>query len=104
MELCLVPAGPFQMGPGPNKGEEEYEHTLPYDYRIGRYPVTVGQFKEFVAASGFESLTRSPKGLEMSRWPGWVGPRPWSFAAGLRPSGGRQGDPVRLDGEPAVGA
>ncbi|HYH47376.1 MAG TPA: SUMF1/EgtB/PvdO family nonheme iron enzyme [Thermoanaerobaculia bacterium] len=54
MELCPVPAGPFRMGPGQNKGEEEYEHTLPYDYRIGRYPVTVGQFKEYVVASGFE--------------------------------------------------
>ncbi len=74
MELCPVPAGPFRMGPGPNEDEEEYEHTLPYDYRIGRYPVTVGQFKEFVVASGFEwDLPESLKGLDNEPvvWVSW---------------------------------
>jgi formylglycine-generating enzyme required for sulfatase activity len=53
MELREVPAGPFRMGPGEDEGDEEYEHTLPYGYKISRYPVTVGQFRQFVEASGF---------------------------------------------------
>ena len=51
IEWCLVPAGPFWMG------EHEGEHlnkSLGYDYWIGRYPVTVAQFKAFVDSSGHE--------------------------------------------------
>jgi formylglycine-generating enzyme required for sulfatase activity len=47
MEFCLVPAGPFR------PGEDNEEHTvdIPYDYFLGRYPVTVAQFQEYVYAS-----------------------------------------------------
>ena len=49
MEFCRVPAGAFRMG------EDNEEHTveIPYDYFLGRYPVTVGQFQEYVQASQF---------------------------------------------------
>jgi Sulfatase-modifying factor enzyme 1/NACHT domain len=55
MAFCTVPAGPFRMGD--DRYEEEkpaHDFNIPYEYRIGRYPVTVAQFRELVEASGFE--------------------------------------------------
>jgi len=57
-ELVEVPAGVFLMGSDKTKdelayGDEEPQHTrtLPA-YRIGKYPVTNGQYAAFVAATG----------------------------------------------------
>ena len=58
MELCAVPAGPFRMGSeadDPDGYDDErpaHDCDLSYEYRIGRYPVTVAQFREYVAATG----------------------------------------------------
>jgi formylglycine-generating enzyme required for sulfatase activity len=54
-----------------------YDCDLPYEYRIGRYPVTVAQFREYVEATGEE-----PGDPDSFRGPGnhpvmWVG---WSEA------------------------
>lgn len=60
MELCLVPQGPFWMGsPDEDKMAFDREKPLhqfevPYDFWIGRYPVTMVQFSTFVEASGYE--------------------------------------------------
>ncbi|MGI9174183.1 MAG: SUMF1/EgtB/PvdO family nonheme iron enzyme [Rhodothermales bacterium] len=58
MGFCHVPAGPFQMG-SPDSDEMAldnekplHEVELPYDYWIGRFPVTVGQFRSYVEATG----------------------------------------------------
>jgi formylglycine-generating enzyme required for sulfatase activity len=55
-----VPSGPFWMGS--RKGKEEWAgelgHTepvdIPYPYYVARYPVTVAQYAEFLAAGGYE--------------------------------------------------
>jgi len=58
MEFRQVPAGPFVMGSGEEDAqvfEDEkprHERDLPYEYQIARYPVTVGQFQEYVEARG----------------------------------------------------
>lgn len=60
MEFRCVPAGPFQMGSraeDPQAWDDEkpcHEYDLPYEYWIGRYPVTVTQFREYLEASGQE--------------------------------------------------
>jgi formylglycine-generating enzyme required for sulfatase activity len=58
MEFCLISAGPFLMG-NTYTDEEAHddempqaEYDIPYDYWIGRYPVTVAQYREYVQASG----------------------------------------------------
>ena len=54
MQFCLVPPGPFTMGSNDGASDEKPEHTLnlPDAYLIGRYPVTVAQWREHLAASG----------------------------------------------------
>ncbi|MFY9824685.1 MAG: SUMF1/EgtB/PvdO family nonheme iron enzyme [Thermoanaerobaculia bacterium] len=55
MEFCLVPAGSFQMGSEAKDSFEdeapEHQVEIPYDYFLGRYPVTVAQFQEYVRAN-----------------------------------------------------
>ncbi|HSG38010.1 MAG TPA: SUMF1/EgtB/PvdO family nonheme iron enzyme, partial [Thermoanaerobaculia bacterium] len=71
MELCTVPAGSFRMGSEDDDPEgnsdERPAHTcdLPYEYRIGRYPVTVAQFREYVEATG-----ELPEASDSLRGPG----------------------------------
>ncbi len=48
-EMIEIPTGPFWMG----EGQERHEITLP-TYYIGKYPVTVGEFRRFVEASGYK--------------------------------------------------
>lgn len=56
MEFRAVPAGTFRMGSYGFKGEEDerpaHDHVIAYDYLIGRYPVTVAQFREYLEATG----------------------------------------------------
>jgi formylglycine-generating enzyme required for sulfatase activity len=61
MQFCDIPAGKFWMGKGKHdKKEEEFflgetpagEYNLNYAYQMAKYPVTVAQFKQFVAATG----------------------------------------------------
>jgi len=55
MGFCWVPAGPFRMGSEAKDSLEaeapEHQVEIPYDYLLGRYPVTVAQFQEYVRAS-----------------------------------------------------
>ncbi len=58
MDFCRVPAGPFRMGS--EEGDQEaldwerpaHELDLPYDFLMGRYPVTAAQFQEYMKESG----------------------------------------------------
>jgi formylglycine-generating enzyme required for sulfatase activity len=58
-ETVPVPAGPFLMGSDrakdPQAREDEFpQHTVALpDYRIGKYPVTVGEYRAFVEAGGY---------------------------------------------------
>jgi len=52
--LVEIPGGPFLMGDdGDDDAKPRYEVALP-PYKIGKYPVTVGQFRRFVEASGYK--------------------------------------------------
>ena len=62
MELREVPAGKFLMG------DERHEMEIPYPFRIGRFPVTVTQFREAVEEGGVK--------LENSRGLSWPANQP----------------------------
>ena len=58
MEFCWVPQGPFLFGSGEEdtnagKGEKpRKDYLLDYSYWIARYPVSVAQFRHYLAESG----------------------------------------------------
>ncbi|MBN1283940.1 MAG: SUMF1/EgtB/PvdO family nonheme iron enzyme [Anaerolineae bacterium] len=63
-EWCIVPAGPFLMGSDKSKDPKAYNDEtpqrtvdIPYDYRIGKYPVTWVQFEPFVNTGGYTNRT-----------------------------------------------
>jgi formylglycine-generating enzyme required for sulfatase activity len=71
MEFCYIAPGSFIIGsPDEDKSASEAEKPLhevhiPYGYWLGRYPVTVAQFRAFVEDSGYkprdkDSLTDLP--------------------------------------------
>jgi len=74
MEFCTIPAGPFVMGSGDDDtdafSDERPQHTLaiPYDYWIGRYPVTNAQFLPFVAAGGYREPRYWKEAAASGRW------------------------------------
>ncbi len=49
IEFMDVPAGSFRMG----EGKEQFSYTIPYAYKISRYPITNAQFDAFVQAGGY---------------------------------------------------
>ena len=53
MPLRLVPPGTFSMNP-------HYRVRLTRPYRVGAYEVTVGQFRAFVAQTGYKSSVEAP--------------------------------------------
>ena len=70
MEFRCIPAGPFMMGisgEDPHSLEKvvPYEHYLPYEYQLARYPVTVAQFREYVDING-----QQPRNLDSLRGAG----------------------------------
>lgn len=69
LPMVWVPPGPFLMGSDKEKDPQAYDDELPQHeltlpgYWIGRYPVTVAQFRAFVKASGYQlASTVSLKG------------------------------------------
>ncbi len=63
IELCYVPPGPFWMGSGDDDAMADdnekplHQQNVPYGYWIGRFPVTVAQFKLFVEQSGYRNFS-----------------------------------------------
>lgn len=54
MRFCLVPRGRFWMGSDEADQEKPAGwHDIPYDYWMGRYPITNAQFNEFVLDGGY---------------------------------------------------
>jgi formylglycine-generating enzyme required for sulfatase activity len=68
MQFCLVPPGPFIMGDdrSPYAEEKPQHHTdLPYAYWIGRFPVTVAQWREYLGCRGGSTADeREPRGRD----------------------------------------
>jgi formylglycine-generating enzyme required for sulfatase activity len=74
MELCRVPAGRFLMGNWADEADAwdderpQHELDLPYEYWIGRYPVTQAQFEEFIKDGGYGEARFWPEAMEHGVW------------------------------------
>ena len=62
IEWCEVPAGTFKMG------DEGGDYTIPYDFRVSRYPVTNAQFQAFVDAGGYAEPAFWQPAIAHDRW------------------------------------
>ena len=92
MELCLVGAGEFLMG-STDDDEDAYvsekpQHRVCLDsYYLGRYPVTVSQFRAFVEASGYRPWSSDGLGRPEDHpvvWVSWDEAVAYCKWAGLR--------------------
>ena len=55
--MVLIPAGEFQMGSNDGEYDEKPVHTVYVDaFYMDKYEVTVGQYKQFVQATGHRAL------------------------------------------------
>ncbi len=70
LQLCYVPAGPFWMAEGEEKGVEvgRVQTFLDYPYWIGRYPITQAQFDCFVSAGGYRRPNYWPEARRANVW------------------------------------
>ena len=56
-EMVLIPAGEFQMGSNDGADHENPAHTVYVDrFYMDKYEVTVGQYKQFIRATGHRAL------------------------------------------------
>jgi formylglycine-generating enzyme required for sulfatase activity len=100
MQLCYVPAGSFWMGSegdplGRDNEKPLHEVDIPYDYWLGRYPVSNAQFAAFVSAGGYR---------EPAFWPEAQAAKYWrSGKFGDRDAPSDYGRPFSLPNHPVVG-
>lgn len=52
IDMILIPAGPFTMGSNEHEYEKPVHQVNLRAYRIGRTPVTVGQFRRYCSETG----------------------------------------------------
>ena len=97
IEWCEIPAGPFVMG----DGDKAYEHDIPYDYRISRYPITVAQFEAFVADGGYAQQRYWPEAMAADFWSDAGFRGRYDDEPRRRPAD--YGEPFDLANHPAVG-
>jgi formylglycine-generating enzyme required for sulfatase activity len=80
MEFVRVPGGCYRMGDafGDGEGDEKPVHEVCVDdFWLGKYEVTVGQFKKFVSGTGY--VTEAEKGGGCYHWIGRKAERSKSY-------------------------
>lgn len=75
--MVVIPAGKFMMGSPEGRFEDERQHQAMIEkpFAIGRYEVTVGEFKRFVKVTGYQTDAEKRKQCFAESW-GWIA-RSW---------------------------
>ena len=85
-ELVVLPKGSFIMGKGAPKDDSEPAHSvqLRYPFAMSRYEVTIGQFRQFVGASRYQTQAEKAEHegcltaeLTAGLIPYWTSSRSW---------------------------
>lgn len=83
-EMVRIPAGTFLMGSVPERDPNAKENEIPQitvdlpQYWIGKYPVTVGEYRAFVQGGGYdERRWWIEAGWEVRQKENWTAPRFW---------------------------
>lgn len=103
-EFMIVPAGPFEMGAPAGRfayDNEHPRHTVDTGaFEIGRFPVTNGEYIEFMAAGGYDDRSLwSDAGWEWKQEAGLAAPEYWGLIDhGGRPSSLEAADVARSAG------
>jgi formylglycine-generating enzyme required for sulfatase activity len=93
MEFCLIPAGEFWMGDGQQMHRQS---CLDYDYWLARYPVSYGQYAQFMAAGGYENPAYWPEAKAHGYWKDGQMKDAWGGDIGNKPGlPGAPNQPVR---------
>ncbi len=105
LELCWVPQGRFWFS-GLAKEEDEGPQAggwlkMPYPYWIGRFPVTQGQFGEFVKAGGYRETDLWKEAIEGGYWEDGKITLPWAKETRSTPR--EYGAPFDHQNHPVVG-
>jgi formylglycine-generating enzyme required for sulfatase activity len=76
-EMVVVPGGVFAMGPGSNASDQAVQHPvgIPRAFAIGKFAVTVGEFKSFVAETDYVTANGCTVIVEKTKANGFN----WSF-------------------------
>ncbi len=90
-DMALIPAGTFQMGSNDGESDEKPVHSVTVSsFYLGKYEVTVRQFKEFIDASGYTTDAEKDGGSNFWNGKEWEKKRGtnWKHDAegNLRPS------------------
>ena len=73
LELVRVPAGEFAMGSADGDDDEKPVYTVRLDeYLIGKYEVTVAQFRAFVQATGYKTTAEVQGSARVFTGSGWA--------------------------------
>ena len=78
LQMVLIPAGSFVMGDDQGLDDEKPAHkvTITKPFYLGQYEVTVGQFRQFIEATGY--VTDAEQGTGFQGAFGW-NPAPMEF-------------------------
>ncbi|MCP4425273.1 MAG: formylglycine-generating enzyme family protein, partial [Chloroflexi bacterium] len=107
MQFCLIPKGAFWMGDGERGSNKLHQVAIPYDYWLGRYPVTNAQFQAFVEDGGYAQERYWREAQRQGHWrDGQVDAYVWragKHERGRRDRPNDYGRPFNLPNHPVVG-
>ncbi|MFN2135327.1 MAG: formylglycine-generating enzyme family protein, partial [Candidatus Promineifilaceae bacterium] len=108
MQFCAVPRGMFWMGSADedaDAGDDEkpqHQVDIPYDYWIGRYPVSNAQYATFVEEDGYLAAAYWPEAGAEGFWRVEQGFKGF-WDSEFRRGPAEYGPPFNLDNHPVVG-